>query len=139
MYQPCSSTLRFGRVFALAAGIAIPLLAQDLIFTANQPRTRVSGSEILPAGLPMCGTLDPSVPTSPVLYCYAPVYIWTAYNLLPLYQAGIRGEGQTIVIVDDYGSPTIASDLKAFDKAFGLPDPEFEIVCPLGCPTFNPR
>ena len=33
------------------------------------------------------------------------------------------GSGQTIAIVDAYDDPNIASDLTAFDSAFGLPDP----------------
>lgn len=33
------------------------------------------------------------------------------------------GRGQTIAIVDAYDAPNVASDLKAFDAQFGLPDP----------------
>ena len=39
--------------------------------------------------------------------CYEPGQIQTAYNLRPLYQRGVTGRGQTIVIVDSFGSPTI--------------------------------
>ncbi len=133
----CCSSLA-AACLAIAA-VTVPLVAQDLTFSANPPRALVSASGVVPAGIPKCGTSDPSVPTSPVLYCYTPPYIWTAYNYLPLYQAGIFGTGQTIVIVDAYGSPTIAADLKGFDQTFGLPDPQFEVVCPQGCPTFNLR
>jgi hypothetical protein len=34
-----------------------------------------------------------------------------------------NGAGQTIAIIDAYDSPTVASDLHAFDVAFGIPDP----------------
>jgi subtilase family serine protease len=37
-----------------------------------------------------------------------------AYNLNPLYASGYDGKGQTIVIVDAYGSPTIYQDLLLF-------------------------
>jgi subtilase family serine protease len=57
------------------------------------------------------------------LHCYQPAQLIKAYNLAPLHNAGITGAGKTIVIVDSFGSPTIANDLKVFDKTFGLPDP----------------
>jgi subtilase family serine protease len=55
--------------------------------------------------------------------CYAPAQIQRAYNLGPLFADGTDGRGQTIVIVDCYGSPTLRHDLNVFDKAFGLPAP----------------
>ena len=55
--------------------------------------------------------------------CYQPGQLRTAYNLPPLYGKGITGRGQTIVIVDSFGSPTIAPDLAVFDQRFGLPAP----------------
>ena len=67
------------------------------------------------------------------LVCYSPAYIRSAYN----YPGNLDGSGQTIVIVDAYGSPTIASDLALFDKTFGIAaPPSFAIICPPGgCPT----
>jgi subtilase family serine protease len=51
---------------------------------------------------------------------------------------GINGAGKTIVIIDAYGSPTIASDLHDFDVEFSLPDPNFSIIDPAGNPpAFN--
>jgi subtilase family serine protease len=46
----------------------------------------------------------------------------TAYNLTPLYQAGWDGTGQTIVITDAFGSPTIQTDAEVFSQLYGLPD-----------------
>jgi subtilase family serine protease len=72
------------------------------------------------------------------LVCYTPNFVRTAYN----FPTGLTGTGQTILIVDAYGSPTIVSDLVTFDSLFGLPaPPSFQIVCPDGCPTsnLNPR
>ncbi|MGE5611962.1 MAG: hypothetical protein ACM359_22135, partial [Bacillota bacterium] len=34
----------------------------------------------------------------------------------------LNGAGQTIAIVDAYNDPTIAHDLKVFDRTFGLPN-----------------
>jgi subtilase family serine protease len=65
--------------------------------------------------------------------CYDPAQMQTAYNVGPLFAHGITGRGQTIVIVDSFGSPTIQSDLATFDKQFGLPaPPSFRIIQPAG-------
>jgi hypothetical protein len=55
--------------------------------------------------------------------CYLPAQIEQAYNLPALYRRGITGAGQTIVIVDSFGSPTVAHDLAVFDAETGLPAP----------------
>src|SRR5437764_14794010 len=52
---------------------------------------------------------------------YTPPEIWTAYNLTELYKAGFDGTGQTIVIIDWCGSPTIQDDANTFSVMFGLP------------------
>jgi subtilase family serine protease len=49
---------------------------------------------------------------------YTPSQIQTAYGLGSLTDTGA---GQTIAIVDAYGSPTIQKDLATFDSQFGLP------------------
>jgi subtilase family serine protease len=71
--------------------------------------------------------------------CYQPGQLRTAYNLPPLYGKGITGKGQTIVIVDSFGSPTIRHDLAVFDKQFGYPaPPSFSIIAPEGpIPAFS--
>jgi subtilase family serine protease len=71
--------------------------------------------------------------------CYSPQQIRRAYGVDALTDAGIVGKGETIVIIDSYGSPTISEDLKAFDKGYGLPDPpSFKILSPLGTVPFDP-
>ncbi len=65
------------------------------------------------------------------LACYTPSFIRTAYNVPAQYD----GSGQTIAIIDAFGSPTIQHDLTAFDAAMGLGDPTFNIVYPNGQPT----
>jgi len=72
------------------------------------------------------------------LGCYSPAQIQQHYHLGPLYARGLNGAGKTIVIVDSFGSPTIAHDLKTFDAAFGLPDPKLTIIQPAGpVPPFS--
>jgi len=52
---------------------------------------------------------------------YQPSEMQTAYNLSPLYQQGLDGSGETVVIVDAYGSATIAQDAELFSQIYGLP------------------
>jgi len=72
--------------------------------------------------------------------CYQPFQFQQAYDMNPLYHAGLKGQGKTIVIVDSFGSPTITSDLTAFDTAFNLPaPPSFKIIAPAGAiPPYDP-
>jgi subtilase family serine protease len=72
-------------------------------------------------------------------HCLTPEQVETAYNLAPLYKHGITGKGETIVIVDSFGSPTIKHDLADFDKQFKLPaPPSFKIITPSGkIPKWN--
>ena len=73
--------------------------------------------------------------------CYNPAQVQQAYHLPVLYSRGVTGKGATIVIVDPYGSPTIASDLRAFDSAEGVPGPpSLRIIRPAGkVPAFSPN
>jgi subtilase family serine protease len=70
--------------------------------------------------------------------CYTPVQYRVAYDLNSLYAKGITGAGKTIVIVDSFGSPTIASDLHTFDAQFGFPDPVLQIEQFGAIPPFDP-
>jgi subtilase family serine protease len=71
--------------------------------------------------------------------CYSPQDIRQAYGLNGLIKAGYVGTGQTIIVVESYGSPTIGHDLKEFDKGYGLPDPpSLSIHSPLGTVPWNP-
>jgi subtilase family serine protease len=128
----------------LTSSQAQPASSGDFNYFANPPYVAVSPSTVVPNDVPLCLTSNTNVPTYPVIYCYSPNFIQTAYNFNGAYKLvggyGAAGEGQTIVIVDAYGSPTIESDLQHFDSIFGIPDPpSFQIVCsPPGCPSFNP-
>lgn len=76
--------------------------------------------------------------TSTGLPCYGPDAIRKAYGLYDLIKAGTNGAGQTIVIIDAFGSPTVESDLAAFDAKFGLPaPPSFQQVPMPGSTPFD--
>jgi len=83
-------------------------------------------------------------PTEPQCFsvgrrCFAPASMQNSYNLGPLYAQGLNGNGQTIVIVDSYGSDTIRTDLHVFDTAFNLQPMcgEANVACKAGMPTFD--
>src|SRR5262249_37111818 len=105
-------------VAALLGSSAVSAGAQQLTSSANPPRTHVTTNGVSPQGIPQCETDDPTSPTTGVLFCYTPAYIWTAYNILPVLLGGNFGQGQTIVIVDAIGSPTIRQDLLTFHQTF---------------------
>jgi subtilase family serine protease len=71
--------------------------------------------------------------------CYSPQQIRRAYNVQSVLDAGITGEGRTIVIIDAFQSPTIVHDLATFDGVFGLPNPTLNIIAPDGLTPFNPN
>lgn len=113
----------------LLCGLAGAAGAQGIDYIARPPYVQVSPKSVIPNGFPYCGT------TSGItLVCYEPNFIRTAYN----FPSNLDGTGQTILIVDAYGSPTIQSDLILFDEVFGIaPPPSFTIFCPEGCPPYN--
>src|SRR5262249_13863562 len=53
---------------------------------------------------------------------YQPSEMQTAYNMNALYAGGFDGTGQTVVITDAFGSPTISDDAEVFSQIYGLPD-----------------
>jgi len=74
------------------------------------------------------------------LTCYEPLQVRAAYGVDPLLRLHNDGAGQTIAIVDSFGSPTIERDLRVFDRTWGLPDPpSIETITPAGpLPPFDP-
>jgi subtilase family serine protease len=72
--------------------------------------------------------------------CYSATQVRHAYGIDQLNAQGVSGRGQTIVLVDSYGSPSIQSDLRAFDEGNHLPaPPSLQILTPAGAPpAWNP-
>lgn len=129
--------LRVGTLLAtavLAFGLGLPRAgaagtnSSDIVYTTNPPHTFAFSS--LSAGT----SLTPSYCEAHFgLACYTPSLIRSAYNV----PSTFRGAGQTIAIVDAFGSPTIANDLHVFDQAFGLPDPVLNVYYPTGQVAFT--
>jgi subtilase family serine protease len=71
--------------------------------------------------------------------CYSPRQIQQAYGIPTLLARGVTGKGQTIVIVDSFGSPTIAHDLWVFDTTYHLPPAALTVIQPAGkVPPYQP-
>lgn len=85
-----------------------------------------------------CTTPDP-VFTYAFFHCYTPADMAAAYGLDKVHKEGLTGAGQTIVIVDSFGSPTALSDLQFFSQTFGLPDPNLTIHYPCGKPKYGKK
>ncbi len=103
-------------------------VAQSFDYITNPPHIQVSPDTVSPSIHFGCETTQ---------RCYRPSAIRAAYN----FPSNLDGSGETILIVDAFGSPSIAQDLAQFDSAFGInPPPSFTILCPEGgCPIFDPN
>ena len=113
----------------LSSAAAAP---QGLLFSSQcfYPPTTVSFSSSTATASYSGGRYGPPLGTLP---CgYQPSDLQTAYNLTPLYKAGLDGTGETIAIIDAYGSTTLQQDLATFSALTGLPPPKLQI---LGTPT----
>jgi subtilase family serine protease len=67
--------------------------------------------------------------------CATPTVLRTGYS----FPSSATGAGRTIMIVDAFGSPTIAADVNRFSSDNGLPPPDLTIYYPGGKPSFNPN
>ena len=127
---------------AVAAVLAGGLAASSHIDTSSGSTPRKHPGHRAHASTPKLETEAQCLATRTIrLPCYDPAQIERAYDEKPLFKKGIDGAGETIAIVDSFGSPTIRSDLATFDAAFHLPaPPSFQVIQPVGAvPAFNPK
>ena len=123
------------------AGLAA-VLTGSLLAAVSPPRAAVApeAAQVVMSPMVVSGFASAGQPLTTAqceakyrLACYQAPQLQVAYNLGPLFRRGITGTGQTIVIVDSYGSPTIRHDLAAYDAQYGLPaPPSFTIIQPAG-------
>ena len=132
---------------SLAIASAFALAASSAASTVTSAGIQGSGKSVqahpMTWGSREVADLPTPLPTSQCkaqlgINCYSPLQYRSAYDLNPLYQAGITGRGKTIVIVDSYGSPTIQADLDVFDKQWGLPDTKVDVRQFGTIPAFDP-
>jgi subtilase family serine protease len=129
-----------GLYFTLAAAAATACVIAPA-YAGQQKIGAIVGDlvQAQPAAIPHFTCEVRAFDLSAGLYCYDPLTIRAAYGIQTLIDNGANGAGQTIVILDAFGSPTIATDLQDFDALFGLPaPPSFAIVTMAGAPAFDP-
>jgi subtilase family serine protease len=123
----------------LATPLGVGAVMSDFHYQPSLSYVQLGPLSTLPQGIPLCKSLRLGN-----IVCYSPSFIKKAYEFPST--ATLDGTGQTIVIVDAFGSPTIAADLALFDARFGIPaPPSFTIFCgnsptpfdPTTCPIVN--
>jgi subtilase family serine protease len=135
-----ASLLLAAAVTGSAAGAGGPARA------AGAAKTARAGVTISPDAVHAVTGAAATAPTTSLceqryhIACYLPAQIQHAYNLPRLYRQGVTGRGQTIVIVDSFGSPTVARDLASFDRGARLPaPPSLKVIQPAGrVPAYQP-
>ncbi len=90
------------------------------VYTGNRYGGNITGG---PGHYPPCG--------------YEPPAMQIAYGMAPLISGGSDGTGQTVVIVDAFGSPTALADYDVFSSTFGLPTGTLTVYSPQGPPPYN--
>jgi len=134
------------RLHALMIISLLVILVSLLTAGVFKPNNTIPSQQFFHPLAKMIGRISSAAPTdaqcratfnSP---CYSPQEMRNAYDVTPLIKKGFTGKGQTIVIIDSYGSPTLVKDLKTFDAGYGLPDPpSIKQLAPLGSVPFNPN
>jgi len=123
----------------LVTPLGVGTVLGDFDYNPSLSYVQVGPLSTLPQGLPLCKSASLGN-----FVCYTPKFVKKAYEFPST--AALDGTGQTIVIVDAFGSPTIANDLALFDAVFGIAaPPSFTIFCgnsptPLEtntCPIFD--
>jgi subtilase family serine protease len=97
----------------------------------------LQGSTTLPTGV-YSGTVYSADTTTSLVCTYLPRQLQTVLGLNQIYNAGYKGTGQTIVLVEGYGYPTMIEDANAFYQLAGLPQlnsSNLSIVYPEGKPN----
>ncbi len=79
----------------------------------------------------------PASLSTPGLPPFVPSDIQRAYDYLPLYVRGIKGNGTRIAVIDAFGDTSLSSDLASFDSLTGLPPATVNLDFPDGVPRFR--
>jgi hypothetical protein len=110
-----------------------PSVPRGVPIVALSPPEALGTGPIHPAGLVV--SLAHPIPSSGCGGALIPSEVQNAYNVTPVLTSGDQGQGETLGIVDTY-DPTeppslLLSDLGAFDKCYGLPNPAVTFAFPV--------
>ena len=136
----------FASIGAVALAAAAPAVASTSSVAAALPAVHPFSAQapesafVASAGSDLpgvaCRRPAPDNRISRTIHCYRPDDLRSFYGLGPLATSN-EGAGQTIVLVDAYGSPTAEHDVDFFAQTFGGPVPDFEAAFPLGSPDYS--
>ncbi len=90
-----------------------------------------SAQEVTPLLKSLAAVVSPAASTSALPAGLSPAQVRAVYSFNNISFSGVTGDGKgtTIAIVDAYNDPNIVSDLKKFDKTFGIANPpSFKVV-----------
>src|SRR3984893_4713262 len=113
-----------------ASGVVMHPLVADWAFVGSSPT---------PPTQLQCNLATGATGLSRPRRCFNPTSMQNSYDISSLLASGNDGRGQTIAIIDSFGSAPIASDLNVFDNAFGVQHlcGEANYTCHTGDPTFK--
>jgi subtilase family serine protease len=118
-----------------ASGGGLSSIITDTILSPSETFTFKTAGASLPVGVYHGNVYDKNPNLIPD---YTPAQLQQIYGLTDAYKQGLNGKGQTIVLLEAYGYPTIEQDANAFFKLAGLPQlnsSNFSIVYPEGKPV----
>lgn len=127
---------------AAVAGLAIattPAVAHAspsggaITWSVHPEQVRAPFSASAPAALPTPSQCLASYGVA----CYTPTDIRSAYDIPDTIGGKPAGTGETIMIVDAYGSPTAQADLDTFSATMGIPSTKLNIFTPEGAPDWS--
>ena len=133
-------------VVVAVVGAALAILMASAGGHANASTHAVTPMASIGHDWAVVGAVDPTSQAGPLLgcqkrltpsaagSCYGPDQIRTAYGFQSLLNQGIDGTGRTIVIIDAYGSSTLAADTSLFNAYMGLPATNLSVIYPDGPP-----
>lgn len=127
-----------GRKLISAFTVLIFVMMAAIPLVATQQNTVMTGETIMHTFItgvssgnwrgPNSGPGGPGSSGPSSYPAYTPGQIFYAYN----YSAKYSGKGETIAIIDAYGSPSIQNDVNVFDSQFSLPPINLTILTPFG-------
>src|ERR1700730_16902101 len=131
--------LAFGATTLGAAFVDAPSAASVVVMHPLVADWAFVGSRPAPPSQAQCKKATGATGLSRPRRCFNPTSMQNSYDISSLLASGNDGRGQTIAIIDSFGSAPIASDLNVFDNAFGVQHlcGEANYTCHTGDPTFK--
>ncbi len=127
-------------LFLLATLVCVLTACTGTGTTGTATPTPASPSRPSPTLIPSPGNqaID-SCPLSlkTIVNCQTPHSMQVAYGMESLLARGITGQGQTVVDIVSYGSPSLQQDMDVFDQQFHLPAIKLQIMAPIGSVPFD--